>query len=366
MIIRFPVQTLFKPTGKFSVGYKSYYNTHSNFKYCVFYPTLDPTRIAPKLMPDNLAFKKYHEISQGFKGNFPPKGLFEILVHIYTKISLHANVNSPIVSKEDLKSNINKEKMIPVIFSHGLGAAKHNYASILTQLASKGFFVVSIDHMDEVKSLLQGGMDNAPKYLENRMNEIRRMIYELTNSSGSLKELFGSNLNLDMSRLTVMGHSYGGATSYLTAWENDAVKNLIMLDPWLYPVQSESLDKPLNCNILLFESHDWNDLRPEFAITARNKQVVEAQKDSKTAAIYCQIPESQHNHFSDDHLVVGGLYEYLKVIKCHKTAKEIYEASIKAIDTFFQLIVAKDQGEEEYQMFMNLYHADSRFPLVKY
>lgn len=365
-VIRFPVYTLIKPTGKFSVGYKSYYNTRDNFKYCVFYPTLNPTNVFPKLIPDPLAWRKYHEISQGKKGNFPPRGLFEIVTHIYTKVSLYAAVNSPIVSKAELKSNINKEKMIPIIFSHGLGASQHNYASIVTQLASKGFFVVSIDHMDEVKTIFQGTMEIAQKYLENRMCEIRRIIDELSNSKGSIRELFGSDLNLDMSRLTVMGHSYGGACAYLSAWEDERVKNVLMFDPWLCPIQQGNLDKQLNCNILLFESENWSDMYPELGINSRNVQVVEAQRDGKGGAVYCKVPESEHNHFSDDPLIVGGLFEYTKVIRCTKQAKRIWLATIEAVDNFFQFVVSKNEGEEDYQRFMNLYHGDSRFPLIKY
>ena len=361
----FPVMKLIKPTGKFSVGYKDY-DGKDGFKYCVFYPTLHPTKKRPTLISDSRAMKKYHEIAQGKTGDFPPRWFFEIIAHIYTKVKLYAGIDSPIATQEELKANINRDKMIPVIFSHGLGAAKHNYASILSQLASRGFFVISIDHDDAVKSIFQGTMENAQKHLGCRLKELRRMFEDLFSETGTVAGLFGGKINLDMSRLTLMAHSYGGPTTYLVAWEDERVKNLVVLDPWFPPIQRESLDRRLNCNILIFESENWSDMYPGDGIHERNIQVVEAQRESKAGAVYCRIPESEHNHFSDDFLIVGGVFKRLNVIKSIATAKKVYEVTIKALDDFFELVVAKAEGQEEFDKFMELYKGNKMFPLVKY
>lgn len=360
----FPVFHLNKPTGKFAVGYKSY-SDKDNFKYCVFYPTLKPTKQAPRFMADPNTQRKYLEIAQE-RTNFPPKGLFDILVHIMAKVKLMAGINSPIVSSEELFEYTGRKKFVPVVFSHGLGAGMHNYSSMLVQLASQGHFVVSLDHKDEVKEMITFGLEAAQKYLHKRVKDVRRVIDEFDAPSGSLRGLFGKDVEFDMEHLTLMGHSFGGGTVYLGAWLEDKVKNLVMLDPFLWPVQQESLDKTLNCNLLILESHDWNDRCPDFMINKRNLQVMEAQKNSEAGALYCKVVDSQHTHFSDDILMVGGVMKLLNVIKDVNIAKEIYKSNIKIIDEFFSLVASKKRGEENFNDFIKAYVENKRYPLVPY
>ena len=257
----FPLFQLYQPTGAFSVGYKSH-EGKDQFKYCVFYPTLNSTKNYPKYISDAFSWRKYLEAAQG-KSKFPPRGLFEVLTHNLTTISLFAGIDSPIISRKELKEYVNRTKFVPIIYSHGVGANWHTSASILCQLASRGYFVISVDHRDEVKSIYEAGIETIQKYLERRVSDVLRVVNEMQGASGLLCELL-DNLELDMSRLTVMGHSYGGGTSYLSAWKDERIRNIVLLDPWLTPVQQELLDKKLSCNILLLESDEWSGLHPEF------------------------------------------------------------------------------------------------------
>eukprot|EP00331_Platyophrya_macrostoma_P031645 CAMPEP_0176457974 /NCGR_PEP_ID=MMETSP0127-20121128/32295_1 /TAXON_ID=938130 /ORGANISM="Platyophrya macrostoma, Strain WH" /LENGTH=157 /DNA_ID=CAMNT_0017848411 /DNA_START=352 /DNA_END=821 /DNA_ORIENTATION=+ len=139
----------------------------------------------------------------------PSRWFFELTTNYLAKLELRAGVDSRLVSSEDLKEHSQCDKLIPVILSHGLGGNRHAYSCIATQLASKGCFVITMDHFDEVKDILFNVHTKAPQFLEKRVQEVKKV------GSGSIINLFGRKLDLDMSKLTVMGHSYGGVTSYM-------------------------------------------------------------------------------------------------------------------------------------------------------
>ena len=356
------IKALFKPTGSFSVGYKQYKGAKSEPIYSVFYPATKTTDKHPIFLPDTDVARKNYELITGPR-KFPPRWFYDMTSLFQSKIRLLASIDAPMVSSEVLKEHTQSEKLIPVIFSHGLGGGRHNYSSLVSQLASKGYFVITMDHKEEVKEIILDIDKVAPKYLQTRVQEVRTVIDELSNFSGSIGKLFGSKLNLDMSRLTLMGHSYGGGTAYATASEDERIKNSIMVDPWLKPLEFDRLDKKLSCNVLLIQSGDWNEKYPAGQISVRNTKVMEAQRGNKTGAIYCKIPNSQHNHFSDDILLSGDTIKLFKIIDDADVAEEMYKASIKVFEDYLSVVVRKNQ---ESQSFKDLYEGDSRFPFMIY
>ena len=358
----FRVKSLLKPTGRFPVGYKLYKEDESQPIYGVFYPATERTNNRPTFLPDEFGIKKFFEITLA-SGKYFPRWLFNIAFHFTTMVKLSASIDAPLVSSEELKEHTSSEKLIPIIFSHGLGACRHNYASLLTQLASKGYFVISMDHKDEVLKVILDMANVGPEYLEKRVKEARSIIDELSNASGSIGKLFGNKLNLDMSRLTVMGHSFGGVTAYTTAVEDGRIKHCVMIDPWLMVFPFEKLDKKLDCSVLLLESGDWNESFPIGNVTARNMKVMEGQKGNSAGAIYCKIPNSQHNHFIDNVLLSGGVFKYLNFIADPEVAGETLKTCVKALDDYFSVIVSKKQ---ESSNFKTLYEGDKKFPLVIY
>ena len=56
-----------------------------------------------------------------------------------------------------------------------------------------------------------------------------------------MEALAQSNLgvNIDMGKLTIMGHGFGGTTAVLMASKDRRVKSLITFDPWLPPLSEE-------------------------------------------------------------------------------------------------------------------------------
>jgi pimeloyl-ACP methyl ester carboxylesterase len=53
---------------------------------------------------------------------------------------------------------------------------------------------------------------------------------------------FGNCPVLDLEKLTVAGHSFGGGTAIRTAWNDKRVKCVLTHDPWLSPLRDEIFD----------------------------------------------------------------------------------------------------------------------------
>lgn len=77
-----------------------------------------------------------------------------------------------------------------------------------------------------------------------RINETKALIDELAKDSGRqilTKMGFPATCTLDLSKLTIGGHSYGGMTALKVAHEDSRVKLCALLDPWLYIYHQEIL-----------------------------------------------------------------------------------------------------------------------------
>lgn len=105
-------------------------------------------------------------------------------------------------------------KPAPVlIFSHGLGGDRHNFAALAQHLASYGFAVAAVEHPEsnsqQIQSLLRGAAREAaePSEFFNRPLDVSYLL-------DNLQRLNQSQFNglLDLQRVGAIGHSFGGYT----------------------------------------------------------------------------------------------------------------------------------------------------------
>jgi predicted peptidase len=120
------------------------------------------------------------------------------------------------------------EKQKVVIFSHGYGQNKGGdylaYSYLTEFLASKGYFVVSIQHELATDSLLP---------LTGNPQIVRRPFWErgADNILFVIRELKKTNPNLDYKHITLIGHSNGGdMTALFPQKYPNAVEKIITLD----------------------------------------------------------------------------------------------------------------------------------------
>lgn len=133
----------------------------------------------------------------------------------------------PIAIYKNFEDTILSHKPI-VIFNHGYGKNSGEsylkYSFLNEHLASKGYYVISIQH--EVKT-----DDKLP--MSGNIKELRLPFWDrgIENIQFTIDAVSKMFPDLDFSKITLIGHSNGGdIAAHFTALHPDSVKNLITLD----------------------------------------------------------------------------------------------------------------------------------------
>lgn len=147
--------------------------------------------------------------------------------------------------------------MIPIIYVHGLTCTGLAQSCSCRDLASHGYIVFSMDHYDgscyiskkkngdtRFWSSMEPWGEKATmfKKLMQREGEITRLIDDIfeTNMLQDVLD-FDAEVQIDLNKLILGGHSFGGLTTLFTANKEKRVKCVFGFDPFLYPI-SEELD----------------------------------------------------------------------------------------------------------------------------
>ncbi|KAM8977280.1 platelet-activating factor acetylhydrolase 2, cytoplasmic [Pelodytes ibericus] len=217
---------------------------------------------------------------------------------------------------------LNEKDRIPlIIFSHGFGAFRTVYSSLCSELASQGFLVAAVEHRDGsacvTYHITQNPAHVNPQviwvpfrknepgskefYLRNyqlhqRATECVRAVRVLEDidagilqsniaeSDFDLKTLKG---RIDLSRVAVMGHSFGGSSALLSLTKDDIFRCAVALDAWMFPLEKSAypnIQKPT-----LFINNE------KFQTTSSIQQMrilVSGQEDSKILTVLGSVHES--------------------------------------------------------------------------
>ncbi|PSN34783.1 hypothetical protein C0J52_06205 [Blattella germanica] len=168
----------------------------------------------------------------------------------------------PVVKHADVRKD---EKLPVIIFSHGLGASRFVYSVVCTELASHGdksscatFYYKNEERFTEsspswlnfkVIRFGSGHFTARKKQVSKRVEECKKVIelMENLNSGSSIVNVLHTNFNLsqfkgrlNLTNMTMMGHSFGGATALLALKGDRRLKFGVILDPWMFPLKEES------------------------------------------------------------------------------------------------------------------------------
>ncbi|MCL7380022.1 chlorophyllase [Streptomyces sp. 35G-GA-8] len=97
-----------------------------------------------------------------------------------------------------------------VLFAHGFGSNLDGYAPLVDHWAAGGFVVVQATHLDSKRLALPADDPRRPRMWRHRVQDMRRILDELTTLEASVPGLEG---RIDHSRIIAAGHSFGGQTA---------------------------------------------------------------------------------------------------------------------------------------------------------
>lgn len=145
-----------------------------------------------------------------------------------------------------------KEPLPLVIFSHGYSGSRSQSTILCEDLASHGFIVAAVEHTcDSTLSIFKDrstvpfrGMENFPDSLQKarhyrrkqagiRANDLVHVLDVLERMNAEDPRWRGK---IDFTRVGVMGHSFGGCTAILTAYQEPRIKACISMDGWMWPL----------------------------------------------------------------------------------------------------------------------------------
>lgn len=139
-----------------------------------------------------------------------------------------------------------------IVLSHGYGFSPEEHVYLAAEFASRGYIVVSINHpygssravFPDGREVLPIGLpqDNLGQDMELWAQDqvfVIQQMEELNQSSESF--LFAK---IDMSKVITTGHSYGGGSSFHSAWLDDRVKLAIDIDGTIFNLDDREIDIP--------------------------------------------------------------------------------------------------------------------------
>lgn len=178
----------------------------------------------------------------------------------------------------------NKSNKIPIIFSHGYGENNgedylETYTYLTEFLASKGYFVISIQHELKTDELLA---------MTGKLKETRRPNWErgVENIFYVLQEIKNKYPELKFNKMSLIGHSNGGDMSVLFAHRYPNLANkIISLDN-----RRMELPRTSNPKIYTLRSKDY----------PADEGVLPTYEEQKKYNITVQFTDINHSNMDND------------------------------------------------------------------
>eukprot|EP01126_Amoeba_proteus_P016965 TRINITY_DN179_c0_g1_i14.p1 TRINITY_DN179_c0_g1~~TRINITY_DN179_c0_g1_i14.p1 ORF type:complete len:331 (+),score=72.88 TRINITY_DN179_c0_g1_i14:544-1536(+) len=190
-----------------------------------------------------------HVSSSVVKVGFHPSVPSWLLSHL-SLVDLPCSVGIPVSNQQ--------EKWPLIIFSHGLKGVPEVYMTPAISWASRGFIVCCLLHTDG-----SSAMSYDKFALDDHVARSQQLNIRSLNTSYAIDQL--SNLDqehvlynrIDLDRIAVVGHSFGGATAVKSVKDDSRVKCGIGLDPWLFPLDQNDKKRLTTTPLLFIASYEW-------------------------------------------------------------------------------------------------------------
>ena len=177
-------------------------------------------------------------------------------------------------TRNDVACSNKLDKYPVLIFSHGITGSRHLHQILFEHLASKGYIVFALDHsfdanltifpdgkIADYRSEITGHPDSVlirEKQINTRAFDVGFIIDQIREiETGMIDSKLSGRLDLD--RVALGGHSYGGATAILASHSYDIVKACVVLDGWISPIPDKVISEGINVPFLFMGRPSWHD-----------------------------------------------------------------------------------------------------------
>ena len=177
-------------------------------------------------------------------------------------------------TRNDVACSNKLEKYPLLIFSHGITGSRHLHQILFEHLASKGYVVFALDHsfdanltifpdgkIADYRSEITGHPDSVlirEKQINTRAFDVGFIIDQIREiETGMIDSKLSGRLDLD--RVALGGHSYGGATAILASHNHEIVKACVVLDGWISPIPDKVISEGINVPFLFMGRPSWHD-----------------------------------------------------------------------------------------------------------
>ncbi|MBI89329.1 MAG: hypothetical protein CMG60_04505 [Candidatus Marinimicrobia bacterium] len=316
-----PIFSLPSPEGKFMVGTDTFHWVDSSrlewftkdsgdlreLMVQVWYPTDSVENFAKCYYMDHLELRSKTLATAGKIPAFLTGHLDMIKTNSYKKARLPKNSN-----------------VYPVfIFSHGISGSRHLHQSLFEYLASQGYVVFAPDHsfdanltifpdgrVADYRSEITGDPDSIAirkKQLETRSLDISHVIDRIEMLNQESKSFLGGRL--DLKKIGVGGHSFGGGTATLASYRDKRIKACIVLDSWMSPLSDSVISGGVKVPFFHMGRPTWNDSGYPKNYDVLERLLSHSQKESN----HIRIKNTLHLDYSDIPLMSPLIGKFMDV-----------------------------------------------------
>ena len=310
-----PFKNLPTPGGEYSVGTQIFNWTDSSREEWFTEDDLDDKRklVVQIWYPTKaVSGEKYPYMDNPGKRLGPLSEQLELpifMIRHIKEIRTNSILNAPIHPDVD--------NLPVIVFSHGLGGMKAQNTAHIEELVSQGYFVIAPDHPFDANitifddgtvadyrsgmTFLQAKRGKGVKLTEKdfwdfrlpqintRTADIQYLLDELENRTGLVQTPWAK---IDLNRIGMFGHSYGGATSMMVSHIDKRIDACISLDGWNVPIPQDVIDDGLNIPLLYIG-------RPEWDTTLNYEKLDTLIARSSTVAEKLILDGTKHFDYSD-------------------------------------------------------------------
>ena len=253
-----------------------------------------------------------------------------------------------------------------IIISHGITGMRHIHTSLAEKLSNNGYLVINIDHSYDAnltifpdgstadyRSDITGSPDSVnirKKQIETRALDVQFVINQLQKiQSGKIKhELNGY---LDLNRIGVAGHSYGGGTSVMASYLDTRIKATLVLDSWMNPLPPKIIDNGIQQPLIYIGRPKWTDSD----YPTNTDLVAKIMKNTKAKSYYLTIKETLHLNYCDAPLFsplakyfldIGDMNGIKSVKLINEISRQFFDQHLKSQPTKSRILNQIEKHQE--------------------